>query len=143
MSDESANRAVAEALFEALERMDWAAVAELFTEDGVYQDMPFETDTGGTVGHAGIVAKLEVGLSGLDRFELGVSDIWVSGDTVLVERVEVWHHPGGETAGLPVLCRLDIRDGKIAHWREYWDYNYLIAQQPDTWLPESPRPRWD
>ena len=89
MSD-AENRALAESLFAALERMDWPAVAELFTEDGVYQDMPFETDSGGTVGHAGIIAKLEVGLSGLDRFELGVTDIWVDGDNMLVERVEVW-----------------------------------------------------
>ena len=137
---EAENRALAEALFAALERMDWAAVAELFTEDGVYQDMPFETDSGGTVGHAGIIAKLEVGLSMLDRFELGVSDIWVSGDNVVVERVEVWYHPDGTVASLPVLCRLQIRDNKIAHWREYWDYNYLIAQQPETWLPNPPAP---
>ena len=143
MSNEAANRELAEALFAALERMDWPAVADLFTEDGTYQDMPFETDSGGTVGHAGIIDKLEVGLSTLDRFDLGVTDIWVSGDNVLVERVEVWHHPDGTVASLPVLCRLQIRDNKIAHWREYWDYNYLIAQQPDSWLPQSPRPRWD
>ena len=140
MSDKAANRALAEALFAALEAMDWPAVAELFTEDGVYQDMPFETDSGGTVGHAGIIGKLEVGLSTLERFDLGVTDIWVSDDDVLVERVEVWHHPDGTVASLPVLCRLQIRDNKIAHWREYWDYNYLIAQQPDTWLPSHPAP---
>ncbi len=38
---EVANRALAEALFAALEAMDWPAAAELFTDDGVYQDMPF------------------------------------------------------------------------------------------------------
>ena len=143
MSDETANRALAESLFSALERMDWPAVAELFADDGVYQDMPVEADSGGTVGRAGIIAKLEMALSSLDRFDLGVTGIWVNGDDVLVERVEVWHHPGGEAVRLPVLCRLQMRDGQIAHWREYWDYNYLIAQQPDTWLPQAPRPRWD
>ncbi|WP_419918463.1 nuclear transport factor 2 family protein [Candidatus Poriferisocius sp.] len=137
------NRAIAEKLFANLESMDWPAVAELFTPDGVYQDMPFETDSGGTTGRDGIIAKLEFGLGELDRFELGVTGIWVDGDDVLVERVEVWHHKTGEVASLPVLCRLQIRDGQIARWREYWDYNYLIAQQPDSWLPQSPRPRWD
>ena len=140
---EAENRELAEALFAALEAMDWAAVAELFTDDGVYQDMPFETDSGGTVGRDGIIAKLEAGLSMLDRFEMGVTGIWVCGDNVVAERVEVWYHPDGTVASLPVLCRLQIRDSKITHWREYWDYNYLIAQQPDAWLPQSPRPRWD
>ena len=44
----------------------------------------------------------------------------VLGNTVLTERVDVFHLPKG-TIDLPVMGTFEVRDGKIAAWRDYFD----------------------
>ena len=63
-----------------------------------------------------------------------IHEIVEEGDRVLVERTEVWHHPTGERASLPVMAVFKFRAGKIVLWRDYWDMNTLIQQQPPGWL---------
>ena len=125
-------------LFADLERLDFAAVAAHCTDDCSYEDVPFAEAT--AVGRDAIRAKLDLGLSMLDRLPTTIHELLERGDTIMVERTEVWHHPTGERATLPVAAVFKFRDGKIALWRDYWDARTLFAQQPATWLPEVPRP---
>jgi len=125
-------------LFVDLERLDFDAVASHCTEDCVYEDVPFAEAT--VTGPAAIRAKLALGLGTLERLPTTIHELLETGDTIMVERTEVWHHPTGERATLPVAAVFKFRDGKIALWRDYWDARTLFAQQPATWLPEVPRP---
>ena len=118
--------------FDALERLDLDAVTEFFTEDGIYHDIPVPTDP--TVGHDGIRKKLELVANATDRLEMQLSSVIGEGDTVMSERVEIWHFPTGERPRLPVMSTFEMRDGRIAAWREYWDLNMLMSQLPPDYL---------
>ena len=49
------------------------------------------------------------------------------GDTVLTERVDVFHLPNGKIE-LPVMGTFEVKDGKIAAWRDYFDLNQYMTQ---------------
>jgi limonene-1,2-epoxide hydrolase len=50
-----------------------------------------------------------------------------SGDTVVVERVDV-NAMNGVTVKFFVTAIFEVRDGAIAHWREYWDTSHVARQ---------------
>jgi len=124
-------------LFRDLDRLDFDAVAAHCAEDCVYEDVPFEAAT--VCGRAAIRAKLALGLASLERIPTAIHELVERGDTILVERTEVWHHKSGERATLRVAAVFKFRDGLIALWRDYWDARTLLSQQPADWLPEIPR----
>jgi limonene-1,2-epoxide hydrolase len=124
-------------LFVDLERLDFAAVAAHCTDDCVYEDVPFDAAT--VHGPEAIRAKLEMGLGTLERLPTTIHELIESGDTMMVERTEVWHHPTGERATLPVAAVFKFKAGRICLWRDYWDAKTLFSQQPATWLPDVPR----
>jgi limonene-1,2-epoxide hydrolase len=134
MSD---NATLLRRLFDDLERLDFAAVAAHCAEDCVYEDVPFEAAT--VRGPEAVRAKLEMGLGTLERLPTTIHELLESGDTIMIERTEVWHHPTGERATLPVAAVFKFRDGKITLWRDYWDARTLFSQQPASWLPDVPR----
>jgi limonene-1,2-epoxide hydrolase len=125
-------------LFVDLDRLDFDAVASHCTDDCVYEDVPFVEAT--ATGPAAIRAKLELGLGTLERIPTTIHELLERGETIMVERTEVWHHRSGERATLRVAAVFKLRDGKITLWRDYWDVKTLFSQQPASWLPDIPRP---
>jgi len=57
----------------------------------------------------------------VDRMTYEVRHLVGEGDVVLCERSETWHFPSGAAPTLRVMCTIELRDGKIASWREYFD----------------------
>ncbi|HEB90245.1 MAG TPA: nuclear transport factor 2 family protein [Deltaproteobacteria bacterium] len=119
--------------FEDLERVDFDAVASHCASDCRYEDVPVG-EAATAVGPSAIAAKLRGGLGDLEALVTTIHEIVEDGDTVLVERTEVWHHPTGERASLPVMAVFKFEDGKIKLWRDYWDMKTLFEQQPPGWL---------
>ena len=134
----SANADRLRQLFVDLDRLDFAAVAAHCADDCVYDDVPFAEAT--VTGPAAICAKLELGLGTLERIPTTIHELVENGDTIMVERTEVWHHHSGERATLRVAAVFKFRDGQLTLWRDYWDARTLFAQQPPSWLPDVPRP---
>ncbi|AOS64495.1 limonene-1,2-epoxide hydrolase family protein [Actinoalloteichus hymeniacidonis] len=58
----------------------------------------------------------------------------VTGDTVLVERVEDMLRTDGTpiAANLKVAAAFELRDGRISAWRDYFDITRLISESEDT-----------
>jgi len=125
------------ALFADLERLDFAAVAARCAPDCVYEDVPYPEAT--VTGPDAIRAKLALGLASLERLPTTIHELLEAGDTVLVERTEVWHHPSGERAALRVAAVFKFRGEQLVLWRDYWDAKTLLDQQPADWLPQIPR----
>jgi len=125
------------ALFADLERLDFAAVAARCAPDCVYEDVPYADAT--VTGPDAIRAKLALGLGGLSKLPTAIHELVESGDTVLVERTEVWHHRSGERATLRVAAVFKLRGDRLVLWRDYWDAKTLLEQQPADWLPMIPR----
>jgi limonene-1,2-epoxide hydrolase len=130
-------RALLDALFADLERLDFAAVGARCAPDCIYEDVPYADAT--VTGRDAIQAKLALGLGTLEKLPTTIHEFAEVGDTALVERTEVWHHPSGERATLRVAAVFKFRGDELVLWRDYWDARTLLDQQPADWLPIIPR----
>jgi limonene-1,2-epoxide hydrolase len=94
-----------------------------FADDAVYHNIPVDP----AVGHDAILALLNMFMGAIDRLEFQVRNIAATGNTVMTERVDVFHLPNG-TIELPVMGTFEVKDGKIAAWRDYFDLNQYMSQ---------------
>jgi limonene-1,2-epoxide hydrolase len=56
-----------------------------------------------------------------------VTNLAATGDVVLTERVDVFT-TAEKSIELPVMGAFEVRDGKIAAWRDYFDLNQFMSQ---------------
>jgi limonene-1,2-epoxide hydrolase len=100
----------------AWEARDQQRILDAFTDDGVYHNMPLDP----AVGKAAIAALLGVILSPASDVKFEIRQIAAAGDVVLTERIDRFIM-GGKTVELPVMGAFEVRRGKIAAWRDYFD----------------------
>ncbi len=98
-------------------------IVEYFTDDAVYHNIPVDPVTGKDA----IKATISMFTTGVDRVEFRVRHLVVDGDVVLTERVDAFYLPN-KTIELPVMGTFELRDGKIAAWRDYFDLNQYMSQ---------------
>jgi limonene-1,2-epoxide hydrolase len=114
---------VAHEMVNAWNALDADAIAELFAEDGRFQSMMAEPIVGREVlrEHFGTL------LAGATALELQLRNVAVSGNAVFIERVDVFTYQG-KTGSVPVVCVMEISDGKVQEWREYYDRAELLSE---------------
>ena len=100
----------------AWEARDQQRILDAFTDDGVYHNMPIQPATGKDA----IKALLGMILAPASGVQFEIKHIAAAGDVVLTERVDTFRM-GERTVTLPVMGAFDLRDGKIAAWRDYFD----------------------
>jgi limonene-1,2-epoxide hydrolase len=92
-------------------------LAEFFTEDAVYHNIPMDPVQGRDAIQqfiVGFVAAVE----GIDcDVHRQVSD----GTIVMNERTDVMRRKDGGEVRLPVMGVFEVRDDRIAAWRDYFD----------------------
>ena len=114
---DSSRLAVAREMIAAWKSADWRKVADLFAEDGVLRNMMLPPVNGRAAIYERIAA-LGKGAPGgvvLDVAHMGVID-----GLVFIERTDRFVY-NGHPGATPVVGVLDIRDGKVKEWREYYD----------------------
>ncbi len=106
----------------AFEQHDAEALRPFLTDDVIYHNMPLDPVVGieATVGFAAGFFAMCDGLS----FE--ILHLAVRGDVVLTERIDTFE-VGGVAKPLPVMGTFEVRDGKVAHWRDYFDLAQATA----------------
>lgn len=113
MSD---NAKIVREFVQAWSRLDAAELAAYFTEDGVYHNIP---------------AQPVAGREAVQNFIAGFSADWTEtdweilslvadGDTVICERIDKTKTKHGDV-DLPCCGVFEMRDGRIAVWRDYFD----------------------
>jgi limonene-1,2-epoxide hydrolase len=102
---------------------DLDALMAYFTDDAVYHNIPIDPVTGKEAIRATVAGFTQ----GVEKIEFRVNNLATDGDVVLTERVDVFHLPG-KTIELPVMGTFEVRDGKIAAWRDYFDLNQFMSQ---------------
>ena len=107
----------------AWEAVDIDALMEYFTDDAVYHNIPIAP----VEGKDAIRATIEGFVGGIDKIEFEILNIAANGDNVLTERVDTFHGEA-KTISLPVMGTFEVRDGKIAAWRDYFDLNQFMSQ---------------
>jgi limonene-1,2-epoxide hydrolase len=114
---------------EACARADVDEFASFFTADAVWWNSPWEP----VVGREAIRETLRRGAEQMTALPWEIKHIAADGDIVLTERVD--NFLIGEThISVPCMGVFELRDGKIAAWRDYWDARTFERQ-----LPEKPK----
>jgi len=90
-------------------------VLAYFTEDALYHNMPMDPVTG----KDGIREILNMFIPAED-VEAEITHLATRGNIVFTERVDRMTM-GGKRIALPCAGVFEIRDGKIAAWRDYFD----------------------
>jgi limonene-1,2-epoxide hydrolase len=98
-------------------------LAEYFTDDAVYHNIPISAVTGRDT----IKSTIAGFTGGVEKIEFRLRNIVADGPIVLTERVDVFVLPQG-TIELPVMGTFELRDGKIAAWRDYFDMKQFMSQ---------------
>lgn len=99
-----------------MEKLDYDTALELVTDDVEYTNVPM-----GTVhGPEGIRSVLQPFFAPTTENEWVILATAANGSTVFMERLDR-HHLKGGWAELPVVGVFEVRDGKIAKWRDYFD----------------------
>ena len=101
---------------------DLDAIVGAFTDDAVYHNIPIDPVTGPDA----IRTFIEGFMGGVDSVTFEVRHIAAAGDVVLTERVDVFEAPG-KRIELPVMGTFEVRDGRIAAWRDYFDLQQFMG----------------
>ena len=95
------------------------------TDDAVYHNIPLAP----VVGPDQIKATIEGFSGGVESIEFRLDAIAANGSTVLTERLDIFTFANGRI-DLPVMGTFEVRDGKIAAWRDYFDMAMFLNQMP-------------
>ncbi len=121
------------AFWSALYARDWDLIRSFFGPESIYYDIPTGPSSAG-VGPQSIEARLRLGLEGLVGYEHhpGVVAEGANG-VVITEHTEVWTWASGETVALPFVSVQQVQHGVIVLWKDYWDFQTLMAAAPAAW----------
>jgi len=100
----------------AWEARDQQRILDAFTDDAVYHNMPMQP----AVGKDAIRALLGFILGPASGVTFEITHLAARGNIVLTERVDTFQM-GDKMVRLPVMGAFELRDGKIAAWRDYFD----------------------
>jgi limonene-1,2-epoxide hydrolase len=111
------NTEIVRAFVDSWATRDLDAILAQMTEDCFYHNMPWAPQTG----HAEIRAGLEPMISAATQIDWVLLHIAESAaGVVLTERFDRFEM-GGKWMEVPVMGTFELRDGKIAAWRDYFD----------------------
>ena len=107
----------------AWSKKDADLLAGYFAEDGVYHNIPMQP----LEGREAIRGFLAGFLSAVETVEFQIRHQVATGNVVMNERVDVFRTTAGKEGGFRVAGVFEIRGGKIAAWRDYFDMAPVTA----------------
>jgi len=113
--------AVANEMIQAWNDMDWDKVVNLFAEDGVLHSVMIDP----IVGRESLEKRMQHMGEGLEEIELKIQHLGVIDGVVFMERIDDFTYNGHE-GEVPVVGVVEIEDGKVQEWREYYDRAELL-----------------
>ncbi|TRW14060.1 SgcJ/EcaC family oxidoreductase [Glacieibacterium frigidum] len=115
------NVAVVMEMIAAWDARDGDKIADMFTEDGVLHSMMIAP----IKGREAIRPRMKFLVDNASHMKITPRTIAVTGNTVFLERTDSFTFKGHK-GSVPVVGVLEIRDGKVAEWREYYDRKELL-----------------
>jgi limonene-1,2-epoxide hydrolase len=112
---------------EACVRAEPEEFASYFTEDAIWWNAPWKP----VQGRAAIRETLRRGAERMVALPWEIRHIVADGDTVMVERVDNFL-VAEKRVSVPCMGIFELRDGKIATWRDYWDLKQFERQLAAT-----------
>ncbi len=109
-------RALVKSLADAWAAKDIDLIMSHFTDDAVYYNIPMEPAEGAVA----VRAAIEGFLAMAESISFETLHEVVEGDLVLNERVDTFVMDGNPVP-IKVMGIFELRDGRIAKWRDYFD----------------------
>ena len=109
-----------------MERGDYDAAMNLIAEDCEYINPP---PLGAVSGPAAVRGLLEPFFAPTLENELKILRESSAGPVVFIERLDR-HRLADKWVELPVTGVLEVRDGQITYWRDYFDAATILSQWP-------------
>jgi limonene-1,2-epoxide hydrolase len=100
----------------AFNAKDVDRIMTFFTADAIYHNMP----SGPVQGSEAVRNVIASYVNAAAKVDWEILEIAQVGTTVLTERIDRFVF-GDKDVSLPVMGAFDLRDGKIAAWRDYFD----------------------
>ena len=117
---------------DACVRADPDEFASYFTEDATWWNVPWQP----IQGREAIRNTLRQGAEHMTAQPWEVRHILAGGEIVMTERVDHFL-VGNRQISVPCMGIFELRDGKIAAWRDYWDLKHFEAQLPTSLQPDK------
>jgi len=109
---------------DAWSKLDPDLLTGYFTDDGVYHNIPMAP----LEGKDAIRAFLTGFLAGVSTAEFKMVNVVATDEVVMTERIDAFTMAAtGKRGEFPVCGVFEIRDGKIAAWRDYFDMAQVTA----------------
>ena len=118
------NEQVVVDFFKAFDRLDLEAALSYLTEDCVHDDKPVGIHKGKEEIRQFFLPQMKT----MKSFRAELKETLATGNLVMNERVDWVELQGGKKAALPVMGAFEIREGKIAVWRDYYDMGSFYKQ---------------
>jgi limonene-1,2-epoxide hydrolase len=115
---------VVEAFCRSWSRLDLDEITSFLTPDAHYHNIPVDPVDGVDA----IRAFIGGFTAGVSSVEFEIRHLAVHDDVVLTERLDVFRFEDGRTIELPVMGTFELREGKIAAWRDYFDLQQYVSQ---------------
>jgi steroid delta-isomerase-like uncharacterized protein len=127
------NTEVVRRLNQALTDRDWAAVRELVAEDCEWTDVPSGEVINGV---ETLIGLLRTFTAAFPDFRVHSTTLIAEGDLVASE----WsgsgtHEASGRAFGRTGVGIVELRDGKIVRYRDYFDRQTMTEQLGAEWAP--------
>ena len=121
------NSDIVTAFCAAWAKRDLDSLMEYFSDDAVYHNIPMDPPN---VGKEQIRAIIETFTTAPETIEFAVHHQAENADGVVMnERTDTFTF-GDTTVALRVMGVFELTDGKISHWRDYFDMNQYMSQLP-------------
>jgi len=126
---EECSATVVKAILAAWSQGDSEAVADLFAQDGIFHCVMRQPIVGRDAFHRHLQA-LQSFKPG-NKVEIQVRHIAEAGGVVFTERLDKVCINGRE-GEIPAVGVFEVRDGKVMHWREYFDMATMARERGEN-----------
>ncbi|MGH7780748.1 MAG: limonene-1,2-epoxide hydrolase family protein [Candidatus Binataceae bacterium] len=116
---------IVEHFCEAWKHHNLDQIMAFFTDDAEYQNVPMGP---GAKGKAAIKGVIDTFWPMAKSIEFKVLRAAANGNIVMNERIDMFDLGGGKKIELPVAGVFEVREGKIALWRDYFDLAMYTKQ---------------
>jgi limonene-1,2-epoxide hydrolase len=103
---------------------DTVVLGSFFTEDAVYHNGPLEPVRGRVAIEATFAQFMEMG----GQVDVEMIHLLARGPIVMTERVDHLTRADGTTISLSLMGVIEVHDGCIAAWRDYFDLSQFTSQ---------------
>ena len=122
------------AFWAALDSRDFDAVGAFMAADGHYVDVPVKDIDPGAYGPAETAARLRLGIAPLAEYVVHDGPVIAAEDFVVTEHSATWTWEEGVSVTLPFTSVMEVVDGRVTRWWDYFDLGTLMNAAPAWWI---------